>query len=91
MTEIILTTAVGVALLVGFSFFLVWYGEYSKRKAKFRYFKKFEFIDKYLAEMETASEKQMEKTRQERMAIFKEQQTPAGSESVISKSGRVAV
>ena len=82
MIKIILTTVIGVSLLGGLSFFLVWYGEYSKKGATRRYNKKFHYFDKYFSEMETASEKQMEKRRQDRISIFKQDQAVGGPNSV---------
>lgn len=73
MTEILITTVAGVSLLVGFSFFIVWYGEYSKRKAKYRYFKKFEFIDKYIAETDRPAEDVLEGLSAERRVVFSDE------------------
>lgn len=70
MIKILITAAVGVSLLVGLAFLFVWLGEHLERKTKERKGKKFYFIDKYLSEMETASERQMEKKRLERIAAL---------------------
>lgn len=72
MTEILVTTVVGVSLLVGISFFIVWYGEHSKRMAKRRYYKKFEFIDNYLADSEKKSTDVFELLSAERRDAFSE-------------------
>lgn len=70
MVKIILTSAAGVVLLTAFSFFLVWMNDYSKKRARRKYNKKFMYFDKYISEMQTASERQMEKLRRERMESF---------------------
>jgi len=70
MTQMIFTGTAGFLFIVGFSLFFVWLDERSKKRARKKMNMKFQYFDKYYAELEKESERQQEKIRKERMEIL---------------------
>jgi hypothetical protein len=70
MTQIILTGVAGFLVLAGFSLFFVWLDERAKKKARQTLNKRFQKFDKYYSELQSESERNLEKKRKERMEVL---------------------
>jgi hypothetical protein len=95
MTQIFLTGLAGFLFLVGFSLLFVWLDDRSKKRTRNRMIDRFQYFDKYYTELETESEKNLEKKRKERMDILgydpKPSKDRSGNIDISRLSGNAAI